>query len=340
MSRQVLAGDIGGTNARLAVVEVGGPAGTRIVHQARYPSSAAPGLASLVTRFYQETGARPGVACFGIACPVVDGDCQAPNLPWTVNRQALAREIGIPRTTIINDFGAVGHGLQSLSDDEVVVLQQGSAIEGGPLALIGAGTGLGQSFLLKEGGRYAVHPSEGGHADFSPTNALERDLLAFLALEFGRVSWERILSGPGLGNIYRFLKSSGVAEEQAVVRDEMAANDPAPVITRHGLAGTDPLCLRTLEVFASAYGSAAGNLALSVLASGGVYISGGIAPKIIRQLSSGVFMQAFLNKGRLSGVVARMPVRVILTDDVALYGAAAVAAHLPTSVTPSEAKGA
>ncbi len=340
MSHQVLAGDIGGTNARLAVVEVGGAVGTRIVHQARYRSSAAPGLASLVTRFLEETGAGPAVACFGIACPVLDGDCEAPNLPWAVNRQALAREIGIPRTAIINDFGAVGHGLQSLSDAEVVVLQQGTAVEGGPIALIGAGTGLGQSFLLREGDRYAVHPSEGGHADFSPTNALERDLLAFLALEFGRVSWERILSGPGLGNIYRFLKAAGIAEEQAAVRDEIAANDPAPVITRHGLAGTDPLSLRTLEVFAGAYGTAAGNVALSVLASGGVYISGGIAPKLIRQLTSGVFMEAFRNKGRLSSVGALMPVSVILTDAVALYGAAAVAAHMLASVTRSEAKGA
>ncbi|MDQ3427290.1 MAG: glucokinase, partial [Gemmatimonadota bacterium] len=233
---QVLAGDIGGTNARLAIVDTGGPEQARILHEARYPSSTAPGLASLVARFLEETGARPDAACFGIACPVTDGDCDAPNLPWSVNERALAREIGIPRTTIINDFRAVGHGLHSLSEDEVEVLQEGTPVPSGPIALIGAGTGLGQGYLLWDGTRYVVHPSEGGHADFSPTDALQRDLLAFLSQEFGRVSSERILSGAGIANIYRFLESAGVAEEQAAVRDEMAGNDPAPVITRHGLA--------------------------------------------------------------------------------------------------------
>ena len=326
MTRQVLAGDIGGTNARLAIVTVGGPGKVEIVYEARYRSSTAPGLAPLVARFLETSGARPDVACFGIACPVIDGDCEAPNLPWKVNVRVLAHEIGIPQTTIINDFRAVGYGLHSLSGNEVEMLQQGVATDHGPVALIGAGTGLGQGYLLWDGSRYVVHPSEGGHADFSPTNALERDLLVFLAKEFGRVSSERVLSGRGIANIYRFLKSAGEVEEQAAVRDEMAGNDPAQVIARHGLAGTDPLSVRTLEVFAAAYGSAAGNLALTVLATGGVYIAGGIAPKIIRRLASGAFMEAFRSKGRLPGVVARMPVRVVLTDDVALYGAAAVAA--------------
>jgi glucokinase len=326
MSRRVLAGDIGGTNARFAILELRGPTQSRIVHEARYPSADAPGLAPLVLRYLAEAGDRPEVACFGIACPVIAGDCEAPNLPWKVNARALAREIGIPRTTVINDFRAVGHGLHSLSDDEVEVLQPGIPVARGPIALIGAGTGLGQGYLLWDGSRYVVHPSEGGHADFSPTDALQRDLLGFIAKEVGRVSSERVLSGDGIARIYRFLESAGVAEEQAAVRDEMAGHDAAAVIARHGLAGTDPLSVKTLEVFARAYGTAAGNLALTVLASGGVYIPGGIAPRIVRRLASGAFMEAFLDKGRLSSVVARMPVRVILTGDVALYGAAAVAA--------------
>jgi glucokinase len=325
MSERVLAGDIGGTNARFAIFEVRGPTQARIVHEARYPSATAPGLAPLVIRYLAEAGARPDVACFGIACPVIDGNCEAPNLPWRVDTRLLAQEIGIPRTTVINDFRAVGHGLHSLSDDEVEVLQPGVAVAHGPIALIGAGTGLGQGYLLWEGSRYAVYPSEGGHADFSPTDELQRDLLAFLAGEFGRVSSERVLSGDGIGRVYRFLASAGFAEEQAAVRDEMAGDDPAAVITRHGLAGTDPLSVKTLEVFVRAYGTAAGNLALSVLASGGVYIAGGIASKIVRLLAAGPFMEAFRDKGRLSGVMARIPVRVILTGDVALYGAAAVA---------------
>jgi glucokinase len=326
MSERVLAGDIGGTNARFAILDVRGPTEARIVHEARYPSATAPGLASLVTRYLAEAGARPDVACFGIACPVIDGDCEAPNLPWKVDTRRLAQEIGIPRTSVINDFHAVGYGLHSLSDDEVEVLQPGVAVAHGPIALIGAGTGLGQGYLLWEGSRYVVYPSEGGHADFSPTDGLQRDLLASLAGEFGRVSSERILSGEGLGRIYRFLASAGVAEEQAAVRDEMAGKDPAAVITRHGLAGTDPLSVKALELFVRAYGTAAGNLALTILASGGVYIAGGIASKIVRRLAAGAFMEAFRAKGRLSSVAARIPVRVILTGDVALYGAAAVAA--------------
>jgi glucokinase len=326
MSERVLAGDIGGTNARFAILDVRGPTEARIVHEARYPSATAPGLAPLVINYLAEAGARPDVACFGIACPVIDDDCEAPNLPWKVDRRLLAREIGIPRTTVINDFHAVGYGLHSLSDDEVEVLQPGVAVAHGPIALIGAGTGLGQGYLLWEGSRYVVYPSEGGHADFSPTDGLQRDLLASLAGEFGRVSSERILSGEGLGRIYRFLASVGVAEEQAAVRDEMAGKDPAAVITRHGLAGTDPLSVKALELFVRAYGTAAGNLALTILASGGVYIAGGIASKIVRRLAAGPFMEAFRAKGRLSSLAARIPVRVILTGDVALYGAAAVAA--------------
>jgi glucokinase len=328
MSHRVLAGDIGGTNARFAIVELRGPAEPRIVHEARYPSTEAPGLTPLVLRYLAECGVLPEVACFGIACPVVEGDCEATNLPWKVNARRLAGEIGIPRTTIINDFRAVGEGLHSLSDDEVEVLQEGIPAARAPIALIGAGTGLGAAFLLWEGSRYVVHPSEGGHADFSPTDTLQRELLASLAAEFGRVSSERILSGAGLGRIYRFLRSAGVAPEQAPVRDEMAGNDPAEVIVRHGVAGTDLLSVKTLDLFARAYGTAASNLALTVLAIGGVYVAGGIAPRIVRRLATGAFMDTFRAKGRLSDAVERMPVRVILTGDVALYGAAAVAARM------------
>jgi len=327
MSRTVLAGDIGGTNARFAIVEVRGPTEARIVHEARYPSAEAAGLTPLVIRYLREAPGRPEAAGFGIACPVVDGDCEATNLPWKVSARTIAREIGIPRTTILNDFHAVGEGLHSLSDDEVVVLQEGDPVIHGPIALIGAGTGLGQGFLLWDGSRYVVHSSEGGHADFSPTDGLQRDLLASLAHELGRVSSERILSGDGLERIYRFLESTGVASERPEVRAEMAGNDPAAVIVRQGLAGTDALSVKTLDLFTRAYGTAAGNLALTVLATGGVYVTGGIAPRMVQRLASGAFMDAFRAKGRLSDVMERMPVRVILTDDVALYGAAAVAAR-------------
>jgi glucokinase len=319
MSRRVLAGDIGGTNARFALVDVSGEAEAWIVHEARYRSEEAPGLAPLVLRYLDEAPSRPDVACFGIACPVVDDECVGTNLPWTVSARTLAREIGIPDTTIINDLRAAGEGLHSLSDDEVVVLQQGTPEPHGPIALIGAGTGLGHAFLLWEGSRYVVHPSEGGHADFSPTDSLQRDLLTSLAGELDRVSWERILSGDGLERIHRFLASRA--------HREVAGNAEAAAIVHQAMAGGDALSEQALDVFISAYGTAAGNLALTVLATGGVYVTGGIAPRIVQRLSSGRFMDAFRAKGRLSDVVERIPVRVILTDDVALYGAAAVAAR-------------
>ncbi len=327
MTPRVLVGDIGGTNARFAIVEIHDPSDMRIVHEARYPSSEAPGLAPLVLRYIAEAGTRPELACFGIACPIVNGDCTPRNLPWRLNTRELAHAIGIPRTTIINDFRAIGYGLQSLSEDQVAVLQEGVEVAHGPIALIGAGTGLGNGYLLWNGSRYEVYPSEGGHVDFAPTDAIQRDLLAHLSGELGRVSFERVVSGPGIARIYRFLRSSRAAEEQAAVRDEMTGADPAPVIVRHGLAGTDRLSVRTLEIFTKVYGAASGNLALTILATGGVYVAGGIAPRMVDRLASGPFMQAFRDKGRLSSVVARIPVRVILTDDVALYGAAAVAAR-------------
>jgi len=327
MSHRVLAGDIGGTNARFALVDVSGETDARIIHEARYPSAEAPGLAPLVLRYLDEAPGRPDVACFGVPCPVTEGECEATNLPWTVSARALAREIRIPRTTIINDLSAAGEGLHSLSDDEVAVLQQGDPEPHGPMALIGAGTGLGHAYLLWEGSRHVVHPSEGGHADFSPTDALQRDLLASLADEFERVSWERILSGDGLERIYRFLASARTAPEQARVRDAMAGNDPAAVIVEHGMAGTDALSEKALDLFISAYGTAAGNLALTVLATGGVYVTGGIAPRIVKRLAGGGFMDAFRAKAPLSDIVERIPVRVVLTGDVALYGAAAVAAR-------------
>jgi glucokinase len=327
MKHRVLVGDIGGTNARFAQVEVRGETRTRIVHQVKYPSEEASGLAPLVLRYLDEAPSRPEVACFGIACPVEDGVCEGTNLPWTVDARTLAREIGISRTAIINDFRAAGEGIHCLSDDDVAVLQEGAPVAHGPIALIGAGTGLGQGYLLWEGSRYVVHPSEGGHTDFAPTDELQRELLASLAGELDRVSWERVLSGDGLQRIYRFLASAGVAPEQARVRQEMAGKDAAKVIVQHAMARTDALSQRSLDLFVRVYGTAAGNLALTVLATGGVYVMGGIAPRIVDRLRSGGFMEAFRTKGRLSDVVERMPVRVVMTSDVALYGAAAVAAR-------------
>jgi glucokinase len=327
MGQEVLAGDVGGTNARLAIVEVDGATG-RIVHDARFASQDYPGLAPIVREFCAAAG-RPPRAAFGIACPVVADDCRATNLPWTVNRKALAEAIGIPRTAILNDFSAIGRGLAMLGADDFVVLQPGEAVARAPVALIGAGTGLGEGYLLWNGSRYEVYPSEGGHADLAAHDAIDFGLVQALQREYGHASVERLLSGPGIESAYRYLASAGVAPEQAAVHAELQHGDAAAVITGHALAGTDPLCVRTLELFVTHLGAVAGNLALTILATGGVYVGGGIAPRIVDWLRGDRFLDAFRGKGRLGAVLRRIPVRVIMNSNVGLLGAAAVAAALP-----------
>jgi glucokinase len=323
----VLAGDVGGTNARLAVVEVEGR-NARIVQESKYPSRDYPGLAPIVRRFIEEAGSRPERACFGMACPMVGDECTAPNLPWTTNVKQLAADIGIPGTRIINDFVSVGYGIELLSPADLATLQEGSPESHGPIALIGAGTGLGQGFLFWDDDHYEVLPSEGGHSDFAPRGRLQSGLLQSLASQFHRVSWERLLSGAGLVNTYRYLVETGVAPEQQAVKDEMAHEDPAAVITRHGLAKTDCLSDRTLNLFCEIFGAQAGNLALTVVATGGVYLAGGIAPRVVSRLQAGGFMEAFRDKGRLSELLHRIPVHVVTNPKVGLLGSAAVAGRV------------
>lgn len=323
----VLAGDVGGTNARLALIELNGD-GARIAREGKYSSRDYPGLTPIVQRFREEARIRPDRACFGVACPVVGDDCTAPNLPWTINARALAREIGIPRTAILNDFVAVGYGIELLEPSDLVILQEGSPTPHSPIAIIGAGTGLGQGFLMWQEDYYRVLPSEGGHGDFAPRGRLQAGLLQFLARQFDRVSWERLLSGPGIVNIYGYLLASRAAPERASVRAEMDREDSAAVITRHGLARTDTLSDRTLDLFCEILGAQAGNLALTVVATGGVYLAGGIAPRIIERLKTGPFLTAFRDKGRMSALLSQIPVYVIMNPNVALLGAAAVAGRM------------
>jgi glucokinase len=323
----VLAGDVGGTNARLATVELDGST-ARLLHQSRYPSADFAGLAPIVRRFFEEAGSRPDRACFGIACPVVGDDCSAPNLPWTINARALAAEIGIPRTAIINDFAAVGYGIELLEPADLATLQGGTREPKGPIALIGAGTGLGQGFLIWQGDHYRVLPSEGGHSDFAPSGEVQAGLLRTLREQFGRVSWERLLSGPGIANIYQYLRASGVAPEQAAVRAELDSEDDGKVIVTHALDRNDALSMRALELFWEILGAQAGNLALTVVATGGVYIAGGIAPRVVERLDSSPLLTAFRDKGRLSPLLARIPVHVIMNPSVGVLGAAAVAGRM------------
>ncbi|HKW39906.1 MAG TPA: glucokinase [Gemmatimonadales bacterium] len=326
----VLAGDVGGTNARLALVEMAD--GRAIIREQRtYPSRAYAGLAAIVRTFYAETGARPERACIGLPCPAAEDECRAANLPWRVDAGTLGREIAVGSTALINDFTAMGHGIALLGDDDVETLQVGEPKARAPIGLIGAGTGLGVGFLTWRGDHYEVHGSEGGHIGFAPRGERQAGLGRSLEHAFGRVSSERVVSGPGIVETYKYLATAGAgaAPENPTVRAEIDRGEPAAVIVRHGVAGTDALCRETLDLFVDALGAAAGDLALTVLARAGIYIGGGIAPRIVAHIREGGLLRAFRDKGRLSEFLARVPVRVILNPHVGLLGAAAVAARLP-----------
>jgi glucokinase len=247
-----------------------------------------------------------------------------------VDVASLASDIAIGSTALINDFAAIGHGIALLGADDVETLQPGEPKARAPIGVIGAGTGLGVGFLTWSNGRYEVHGAEGGHVGFAPRGERQAGLGRSLEHQFGRVSSERVLSGPGIVETYRYLATpgAGAAAENPAVHAEMQQDHPAAVIVRHAVAGTDALCREALDLFVDALGAAAGDLALTVLARGGLYIGGGIAPRIIDLLRAGGFLRGFLDKGRMSSYLARVPVRVILNPHVGLLGAAAVAARV------------
>jgi glucokinase len=324
---KVLAGDIGGTKTLLAVLETDTKP-FRLVREERFESPRFEGLEGVVKAFFAKGREEIGAACFAIAGPVKAGEVRMSNLAWTtVSERRLATELNLPRTRLVNDFGAVGYGIEQLGPEDLATLQAGKPDPTGPIAVLGAGTGLGEAFLLWDGAKRVVHASEGGHVDFAPRTALEADLLQFLAKEHGHVSYERVVSGMGIANIFRFLSETKVEKPSADVLREMKTEDPAAVVSRHALAKTDRCCERALDVFASIYGAQAGNLALTILATGGVYVAGGIAPRNLTKLKDGTFVRAFRDKGRLSGLVESIPVHVILNTRIGLLGAASLAAR-------------
>ena len=322
---RVLAGDIGGTHARLAVVDVD-ERRVHIVREARYPSGDYPSLAPVVRTFLDAGSDAPERAAFGVAGPVSEGRVSTPNLPWTLDERRLSREIGIPRARLLNDLDAIARGTARLDATDVVTLQDGTPNEDGTIALIGAGTGLGEAFVVHDGAAPRTHPSEGGHAGFAPRTSLERELLAWLAADLGHVSAERVISGPGLEHIYRFLAERDPAREQRAVRRRRGRRRRSGHLAPR-TDGSDALCVQALDIFVGAYGAQAGNLALTVLATGGVFLVGGIAPAIVKKLMDGTFLAAFRDKGRMSDMMQRMPVHVVMNDDVGLYGAAIAAAE-------------
>jgi glucokinase len=330
----VLAGDIGGTKANLGIFEVesGVP---HAVRGAQFASPDYPGLAALVAEFLAGAGGIRA-ACFGVPGPVVENRTRTPNLAWEIDGAAVAGQTGVPAVVLINDLVATAEGIALLRPDELATLHPGlpGTAGAGNLALIAAGTGLGMALIPRLGGSWAPIPSEGGHMDFAPRDEEQAGLLAYLRERFGgHVSWERVVSGPGLFNVYSYLRESGHWPENPRVRQALAAGeDPSRVIGEAAVA-TDPeracgLCSRAVGLFVSVYGAVAANLALVGTATGGVYLGGGIAPKLLPRLQDGPFLDAFFDKGRFRSYLEAIPVRVILNDRAALLGAARHAATL------------
>jgi len=321
----ILAGDIGGTKTRLALYEAEDDKFRRHL-TATFVSRDYPGLEQIVKIFLEKNRAAINKACFGVSGPVINGEAKPTNLPWQLNEKKIAHTVGINAVRLVNDLVATTAAIPHFSTEDVVTLYKGPR-EGDETmrAVLAPGTGLGQAFLIKNNDSFKVLASEGGHSDFAPTNELEIDLLRYLQKKFEHVSYERVLCGPGLFNIYNFLKDSKFAPEPAELAKRFAGKDSAAVISEAGLAGEFAICVKTLDVFVSIMGAQAGNVALTLLATGGVYLGGGIPPKILPKIIEGATVAAYLSKGRLSEVVKKTPLYVIRDDHAALLGAASLA---------------
>jgi glucokinase len=326
--RALLAADIGGTKTALALIGRDGGARRPLV-QATYPSQSFPSLEAIVCTFLADKDVRVERGSFGVAGPVVNNQAHITNLPWMVDGDVLSQALGGAPVHLLNDLESLAYAVPYLQPSDIETLNAGQAVERGALAVIAPGTGLGEAFLVWSNGRYVPQPSEGGHSSFAPSGKTQRDLLAYLADRLGHVSNERVCAGPGIPNIYAFLRDSGSAEPAWLRAELAAATDQTPVIVQAALAGRAEICKQTLDLFVAILGSRAGSLALTVLATGGVYVGGGVPPRIISALRQPTFMQAFTSKGRLSDLLRRMPVHVILRSDGGLFGAACHALEQP-----------
>ena len=324
--RYLLAADVGGTKVALALAAAAGARQEIVAHRV-YACQEFDGLQPIVADFLQQppvAGHRKAIAaaCFSVAGPVAANSATLTNLDWKIAGNTLAAELRLPEVRLMNDFAAAGLGITRLAPNELEALQAGSPVAQAPRLIIGAGTGLGVGLLTWQDNGYAVHPSEAGHTDFAPVDELQDKLMLYLRRTYGRVSYERVVSGPGLMRIFSFLQESGAGLPSRQLRDaDKARQDTAELIAEFALAKLDPLAVRALDLFVVIYGAFAGNMALATLARGGVYIAGGIAPKIAPKLKEGAFMRAFNNKGRFSEVLATMPVQVVMNPQVGLFGA-------------------
>jgi len=318
----VLAGDIGGTKSNLAFF-CGAPGAPESVAERTYRNREFAGLAEVVRRFVSDAGLASESACFGVAGAVVGGESHLPNLGWRLSERTLARDLGLKSVRLVNDLEANALGIDTLAPEQFFILNPGQPCPGGNRALIAAGTGLGMATLVPDGAGWRVAASEGGHADFPPRDEEEIALLRFLKERHRHVSLERVVSGPGLADIYEFLRHAGMTEPDALAARLAVSADRTAVIAEAGLAEAPEICVKALDMFFSAYGAAAGNLALTALATDGLYVGGGIAPKLLQKFPRSGFMAAFVDKGRFADLLGQMPVRIILESKTALYGAAA-----------------
>jgi glucokinase len=317
----ILAGDVGGTKCNLALFsEKDGK--LEVVFRQRFASKGFAQFDLIVKEFSRQAAPflakdKIRAAGFGIAGPVINNRIHATNLPWIIDAETLASELQVQPIVLINDLGATGHSLQHLPPEDFCVLNQGAAIKGGSIALLAAGTGLGEGILFWDGSRYRVVPSEGGHSDFAPHSDQQIELLRFMRLRYPQVSWELILSGRGFRTLHEFLSP----EVKHPIFDDPDA-DPAPFITKSGLDKSCPVCAETLDLWTRIYGAEAGNLALKVMALGGVYVAGGIAVKILSKIQDGTFFQAFKDKWHFTEMLEKIPLSVVLNESAPLIGAA------------------
>ncbi len=320
----LLAGDIGGTKTLLALYdENNGP--LKPLLSRRYPSAQYRSLTEIVQLFMQEAGAQVDCACFGVAGPVIEGEAHITNLNWQMKVTELSQALAGAPVYLLNDLQAIANAVLVLSNDDLHCLNEGDAVPEGPIAVIAPGTGLGEAYLTWQHDHYVAHPSEGGHVEFAPHNEMQLAMLSYLLERIPHVSYERVISGIGLPNIYAFMRAQGEYEEPASLRDALAAAAEAtPVIIQHALQTPHPIpiCLATVKMFIDILAAEAGNLALKVLSTGGVFIGGGIPPRILPLISRDEFMANFTSKGRMSTLLYDMPVHIILNPDAALIGAA------------------
>jgi glucokinase len=322
--------DIGGTNTRLYLFADAGEPSEPLAAQT-FPSQQYDSLEEILQTFAVDSGHRVTHAIFGVAGPVKSGRVEVTNLPWVVEASALRRKLGVERVTVMNDLQMAAYALPFLEPSELIALNPGQPLKHGTMAMIAPGTGLGETFLTYGPGGFTAHPSEGGHASFAPRDDLQMQLLHFLFARFEHVSFERVCSGIGIPNIYQFLQQSGqAAQSQAVDTQVEQASDPTPIIVDKAVQAPSacPLCVQVVDTFVDILGAAAGNLALKVAATGGVFIGGGIAPRIIDYLQKDLFMNAFTAKGRMRDFLRTIPVHVILKPEVAVFGAACYATHI------------